>query len=284
MGTKSRRRLVAVATGGVLLFAALASGCVTTASQGRRMREDIDSLQVQVTELRKEQREQLAEGIKRIDDKLAEVNKSMEALGLTARRNDANFGVTVDQLITQLQSVRGDIETLRHQFDQFKDQSQAFQEQTEQRLAALKGDEALKAFQAKQQAKALEKPNRPGPFLALAKSELAARHVDVARDLLEEYLKRWPKEKGAAQARFLLGKSYFEEKAWRPAILELNKFREKWPHDPNIPEALYDIGESFAAIGLKPEAGKFFDALIKRHPNTPAARKARVRKKELGLK
>lgn len=287
MLTKSRRRPVASATGGVLLMGLLATGCVTTAEQGRRMRQDIDTLQVRVDELKKGQDAQskvLAEGIQRIDEKLAEVSRSMESLGLAARRNDADFGVTVDRLITELQSVRGDIETLRYQFEQFKKDSEAFRESADRRFAALKGDEALKAYDAKQQAQALEKPKEPAAFFALAKKELEAGHVDVARDLFDAFLKQWPKDARASQAQLLLGKSYYDAKAWRPAILELNEFREKYPKDPKLPDALLWIGESFAAIGLKPEAGTYFDALIKGYPKSPAARKARVRKKELGLK
>ncbi len=280
-----RRPRALVAVGGVVLL--LASGCVTTAEQGRRMRHDIDTLQGRVDGLRRDVESQKSDmanvqaTLQKVDGRLDAIEKTLQSVGFRAQKNDANFGATVDQVQGEIQTLKGTLEELRHDIDQVTQGQTDYQQKVDQQLASLKGAQAAKAFQAKQEAKKLATPTEPGPFLELARQKVKAKQYDVAQNLLKQFLKKWPKDKGAAEAQLLLADTYFAQQAWRPAILEYNRFREHHPKDRAMPRALLRIGEAFARIDLKPEAGKFFDALIHRYPHSKEARQARHLKRGL---
>lgn len=254
------------------------------------MRHDIDTLTARADAEHKAQvalaaRTAAIEGrLDKVDEQLDDIKQLLENVGLTARRTGANLGATVDQVHGELAGLKGDIAELHHELDTLKTTQQTFADDTAQKLAALKSKAALQAVQAKQKAAQLARPTTPGPFLALARKKLAAGDTDVAQDLLHDFLKRWPKDRHASDARLLLGRSFYDAKQWRPAILEYNKFRESYPKDKRMPGVLLNIGECFAQIDLKPEAGKFFDAVIHRYPHSHEARVARRRKKALKIR
>ena len=262
-------------------------GCVTTAEQGRRMKARIDAHDARLADLEArldQQDAKLAEAMQRLDAKITEMNQALEKLGLAARKNDAEFGVTVDRMLQELQEVRGGLEQLRHELDrQAKDQA-ALKEEMERRFASLGGKEGLAAYEAEKEKAKAPLPEEPAKFLALARAHHEKKEYDEARRLYQAFLKKWPKDPLAAEAQFGLGQSWYEEGAWRPAILEFNTFRETYPKHAKVPDALLRIGDAFAKIDLKPEAGKFYDAVVRNFPKTKAAGEAKKKKKALGLK
>ncbi len=282
----------------VALVLPLLAGCVTTAEQGRRMQAEIQDLQHAIDAERARNQAQdarIEEGLSQIDAKLAEVSRAMEALGLAARKNDADFGATLDGMIADIQSLRGAVEELKFRADRLESSLNETREEmrskveevkttTSQELEALKGDEAVAKLQARKKAKTLAEKGDRARLLAMAEGRLKEGEYDLARQIAQDYLKRWPDDPQAGGVQLLLAESYFRAKQYRPAILEYNKFREKYPKHPLMPGALFNIGEAFAALNLKPEAGRFWDAVIRRYPKSKAAQKARKRKRELKLK
>lgn len=274
-----RRPRALVAAGGVVLL--LASGCVTTAEQGRRMRHDIDTLQGRVDGLRQDVQTEklrlaaLQADLAKADGRLTAIEQTLQSVGFATKKTNANLGATVDQVQGEIQTLKGTIEELRHDIDQAQQTQTQFQETVKGQIADLKGAAAAKAFQAKQQAAKLARPTEPGPFLALARQKVQAKDYDLAQDLLHAFLKKWPKDKGAAEAQLLLADTYFDQSQWRPAILEYGKFRKEHPKDPRMPHALLNIGQAFEKIDLKPEAGKFYRAILRFYPRSKEARQAR---------
>lgn len=231
----------------------------------------------------------------RIAAKLGEVSRAMEALGFSARKNDADFGATLDGMLAEIQKLRGEVEELKHRAGQLEQALSETKTQvaasiedsrtaSKQEIEALKGNEAVAKLQDKQKARRLAESGDRKKLLDMAEGRLKEGEYAFAREIAQDYLKRWPDDPQAGGAQLLLAETYFRAKDYRPAILEYNRFREKYPEHPYLPGALFNIGESFVALGLKPEAGKFYDVVIKRYAETDTAGRARKRKKELGIK
>ncbi|RMG19460.1 MAG: outer membrane protein assembly factor BamD [Deltaproteobacteria bacterium] len=264
-----------------------AAGCVTTAEQGRRMQAQLDAHESRLADLEarlQAQETRLSRAMDRLDAKITEVNQALEKLGLAARKNDAEFGVTVDRMLQELQEVRGGLEQLRYELDRQAKAQATFEEATKRRLAELGGKESLAQYEAEQKAKAEPEATDPAEVLARARRHQAQGEHALARKLYQSIIDRWPDSPQAAEAQYGLALSWYEEGAWRPAILEFNTFREKYGKHEKVPDALLRIGDSFAKIGLEREAGTFYDAVIRNFPKTKAAGEAKKRKKGLGAK
>lgn len=75
--------------------------------------------------------------------------------------------------------------------------------------------------------------------------------------------------------------SFFEKKEFKSAILEYQKYVEKFPKGKKVPSATYKIGVSFQELGMKNEARAFYDEVISNFPKSEEARKAKSRLKSL---
>ncbi|MDF1562935.1 MAG: tetratricopeptide repeat protein [Deltaproteobacteria bacterium] len=291
-----RRRLLPA------LLVLLGTGCITTAEQGRRMQQRIEVLERRQAEqveaqaaAEARQKAALDEALGRIDAKLAEVTRAMDALGLSARKTDANFGATLDGMLTDIQKFRGELEELKYRTGQVeqgltdtKSEVATRLENTlteaQQQIEALKGDEAVAKLQAKQKAQRLAESGDRPKLLNMAEGRLKEGEYVLAREILQDYLKRWPDDPQAGGAQLLLAETYFRAKDYRGAIVAYGDLRKKYPDHPLMPGVLLNLGECFVALDLKQEAGQFYDAVIARYPKTDTAGKARKRKQELGIK
>jgi TolA-binding protein len=73
----------------------------------------------------------------------------------------------------------------------------------------------------------------------------------------------------------------FEEKKWREAIVEFQKYRDNNPKGKNYSDATYKIGAAFQELGFKDEAKAFFNEVVGKFPKSKSADKAKVRLKQL---
>ncbi len=268
-------------------------------SQIHRLQASLEAMEQAQAEAKARQKadlaEGLAEGLARIDAKLSEITRAMDVLGLSARKNDADFGATLDGMLAEIQKLRGEMEELKHRAGlleqgladtrtEVQAQLESSASAAQAQIEALKGDEAVAKLQSQKKAKRLAESGQRKKLLDLAEGRLKEGDFVFAREIVRDYLKRWPEDPMAGGAQLLLAETFFRAKDYRPAILEYNRFREGYPKHPLMPGALFNIGESFVALGLKPEAGKFYDVVIKRYKKSDTAGRARKRKKELGIK
>jgi len=261
-------RLLAPLAGALLLVSL--SGCVTTAEQGRRMQHTIDGHSVRLKAIEaslEEQQRQLAVSTARLDARLQEIDGALKKLGIDARRKDADFGVNVDRLIAETQALKGQIEEQRHALAQQQAQIEALQAQLAGAAAPVPRTEAAPP------AAPLDGPGA----LKAALAHLEAKRYAEARAAAEASLKANPESAEAPELRFLVADAWYQEGAWRPAIMEFNRFREAHKGHEKGADALYRIGDAFSKIDLKPEAGKFFKAVIRKYPKSEAARQAKAR-------
>jgi tol-pal system protein YbgF len=255
-----------------------ASACWTPAEKGRQMEARLDKLegesQASARQL-DEQRSAVRERIGAIDAKIDELNAA-------ARRSGADLAVNQDKMLDELTRLRGQLEELSHRLDQTEKALAQQKDETEGRFAALKGSGALAEYEARKKAQEIKRPADKNEFMALAQQQERTGDRAVARQLYDEFVKRWPTDPLSADAHFRLGELWFGDKRYREAILEYGKVAQDFPRSDKAPDALFRTGESMLALDLRPDARSLFEEVQRRYPGTTAARRAKQRLADLG--
>lgn len=207
-----------------------------------------------------------------------QLEETLETWNRSATRTTAEVAAATDELLREVQRLRGQLEEVTYRFD---DVSRRF-EVLERQLAALGGEEALRELEAKREVAQVERPQEKEAFFRLAKSELEKGNHVQARTLFEEFIANpnWKYDDLAPQAQLLIGDSFYAEKDYRAAIFAYQKARETWPRSRHLPDALYKLGISFDALGRKEEAIAFLQEAAK-FSGQDAGKKAKAKLNEL---
>ncbi|MDR3608213.1 MAG: tetratricopeptide repeat protein [Oligoflexia bacterium] len=223
-------------------------------------------------------------------------NRSAQANGATApqpgRIVDAQpqGAYAMDELrseLTQLQGRVEDVERARKDADEKaqkeqsgpaaqaqKDQSQKF----EARLAALElaQEKILTQLQKMQESQTAAATMSPEDALGAGKVAMESANYDAAIESFSTALKT-AKGKTAEDATFLRAEAYFQQKQYKKAIIDFSKFPEKYTQSKYMSRALYRIGQSFDALGMKDDAKGFYQELVDKHPKSKEAKMVRAK-------
>ncbi|HEX8536649.1 MAG TPA: tetratricopeptide repeat protein [Cystobacter sp.] len=262
----------------------LLSGCFYPAARGRALETRLDQLdasQAQIQAELKRTREQLDATLPLIDEKIAQVSKALDGLDKASRRSGADIGIQLQKTVEDLAQLRGQVETYVYKIGELEAALARTTEDTDKRLLALKGEDALKEAEARKKAEELKRPTDKKEFLALAQDKAKAGDVVLARQLYGEFLKKWPKDALVAEAHFGLGESYFAEDKCREALFEYGKLLQEHPKAPSTPEAYLRSSECFQKLKMQDEARLALEELVKGYPKTDAAKTAKTRLAEL---
>jgi tol-pal system protein YbgF len=228
-----------------------------------------------------EQRKAVRERIATVDAKIAEVQKKLDELNTSAHRSGADLAVNQDRLQEETVRLRGLLEEEGHKLELLESALGQQKSDTDARFAALKGAGALEEWEAKKKAEQLKRPSDKQEFFALAQAQEGKGERAVARELYEEFVKKWPSDPRAADAHFRLGELWYGDRRYRQAILEYGKVAQDFPRSDKAPDALLRTGESMLALDLKNDAKELLEEVIKRYPRSTAARRAKARLAEL---
>jgi tol-pal system protein YbgF len=267
-----------------LLLLLPAAACWVPIERGRQMEERIDRVEEQnrlAGKQMEEQRGVLRERVTEADKKIAEVQRKLDELNTAARRTGADLGVEVDRLREEVARLRGATEEDQHRIQALAQLLEKLRSDMEGRFAALKGAGALEEYEARRKADQLQRPADKLAFLQLAQDQEKAGEKAVARELYEEFVRKWPVDPRAADAWFRVGELQYGAGRHREAILAYGKVAEGFPRSDKVPDAMLRTGESMVALGLPADAKGIFEEVVKRFPKTTAAKKARDRLAEL---
>ena len=141
----------------------------------------------------------------------------------------------------------------------FKERDQVYREEFTKLHADL---DALKA-----QFAALQTQQQQAAAAALqAQADAAAANAKAAE---------------AAKDPWATAEEKFEQKAWRDAILDYEKYRKTNPKGKNFAAATYKIGVCFQEMGSADDARAFFEEVISKFPKAKEAKSAAIRLKKL---
>jgi len=192
-------------------------------------------------------------------------------------------GYAIDELKAEFTRMEGRIEDLeRSQKD--KDASNKSLSQDREELKKL--DARLQLVEQSQAniTEELKKLHDAPPLVdssevfAKAKAQYADQDYEGAAESFASYLKI-PRVKKTDEATFLKAECYYKLKQYKKAIVEYSKFPEKFTRSNLMSEALYKIGLSFDALGMRDDAKGFYQEIIEKYPKSPEAKKARKKVK-----
>jgi TolA-binding protein len=269
-----------------LLAAVLAAlpGCFYPRSRGLALETKVDRLSADNTRLNeelKQARGQLDATLPRIDEKVAQVTEALESLDKAARRNDADIGVQLQKALEDMAQLRGQVETYVYKISELEAALGRLTQDAEKKQLAQQGVDAVKEAEAKKQAEALQRPADKKEFLALAQQKAKAGEVALARQLYNEFMKKWAKDPLMGEAHFGMGETYFVEDKCREALFEYGKVLQDFAKTPSAPEAYLRSSDCFTKLKMKEESRLALEELVKSHPKSEAAKTAKTKLAEL---
>lgn len=266
-----------------LIAAALAAavgGCFYPAERGRAIEARMERLESDNHALREEldkTKADLDAQLPKIDAKIAEVSKALTDLDKAARRSGADTSVQVQKNVEDLAELRGQMELYLHQLEELRGQLQTAQADTEQKMLQMMSPEQAKAYQDRKKLEALERPADPKAFLALADQKARAGDTGVARNLYDEFLRKWPRHELAGEAEFGLGELWYKNDKCREALGAYGKVIQEYPNTKSAPEAYLRSSDCFGKLNMHDEAKLALEEVVKNHPKSAAAKTAKAK-------
>lgn len=145
--------------------------------------------------------------------------------------------------------------------------------------AATQGSAATKEPGTKDPAASAEVKD-PAELVKLANEHLKAGRNEAAEAVLQRMLKEHPTHEKAAEARYRLGEVAFNSKNFPLAVLRFQEVIDSHKKSKWAPWAMLRQGEAFAAQGQKDNAELFYEELVKKWPDSDAAKEAKDKLKK----
>ena len=268
----------------ILIVSMLLSGCVVT-EQDLQMQRDLLEMKRRLGETERALKELQ-------DDASGGVRAHVETLA----RNQADFQAELDGVRVDLQSMQGQTgdqervnEDIQQDLTLLRDELSLQIVDHEQRLSLLEGgggvdlQKPVTASSPMILAQPVVKPQAatPGGESAAELYERALKTIREQRDfvagreMMETFLKRYPKDDLAVNAAYWIGETYYAEKAYEQSILQFEEVIETYGEHPKVASAMLKQALAFEASGDKATAELLLQKLIKRYPLSGEAEKAK---------
>ena len=267
-----------------LIVSMLLSGCVVT-EQDLQMQRDLLEMKRRLGETERALKELQ-------DDASGGVRAHVETLA----RNQADFQAELDGVRVDLQSMQGQTgdqervnEDMRQDLTLLRDELSLQIVDHEQRLSLLEGgggvdlQKPVTASSPTILAQPVVKPQAATPsgesapelYERALKMIREQRDFAAGREMMETFLKRYPKDDLAVNAAYWIGETYYAEKAYEQSILQFEEVIETYGEHPKVASAMLKQALAFEASGDKATAELLLQKLIKRYPLSGEAEKAK---------
>jgi tol-pal system protein YbgF len=114
-----------------------------------------------------------------------------------------------------------------------------------------------------------------------AMQEYQQGNYERAMVLFKQFLNQYPKAPQAGSSQYWIGESLYAQKQYEAAIVAFDEVIRKYPEDAKTPAALLKQGYAFAELKDLRNARFFLQQVQKKYPNTPEAKQAEERLKQL---
>lgn len=259
---------------------------------GERLNNEVYALQTQVNAMQQALAE-LQETEKQRKKQLAQMSAELADLSKSARRNDADIGVNIDEVRETIARLKGQVESFNQRVTDLEANTSKTQEELDlrfQNLAEQQKIEEAQSEEAKQEA--IEEAKRrerllssPGELFKEVDTLIEKDQPQEARRLLRELMLRKEDdrsfERGRARAQFLVGETFFAEGNYQQAAAEYNTVRKNHGRSKWTAHAIYKLGRCFEQLNLPGDAKLFYQTVRKKYPRSEVAKEARARLKAL---
>ena len=116
------------------------------------------------------------------------------------------------------------------------------------------------------------------------KAQLAAMNEERGRAAQAAADAKAKADKEADADPFQLGENKYDQKNWREAILDFERYRKNNPKGKKFASATLKIGDSFKELGMADEARAFYEEVISKFPKSKEAGQADKKLKSLKKK
>ena len=122
----------------------------------------------------------------------------------------------------------------------------------------------------------------PSRMLDTAKSDYFSGSYASAVTGFDSLLRTFPTSEAAAEAQFMLGETYSQQKRYPDAVNAYTAAIQKFPRSMWVPEAYYKRGKAQESLGTPEAARASYEMLLKTYPDTPSAGLAKQALDRLG--
>lgn len=264
----------------------LSSGACAHYSQqdGEQLETEVFALQTRI-EAMSAQLDEVAETQAQHRETLSKLVAEVGDLNLAARRNDADFGVQLEDVLQAMARLEGSTALLDERVSSLESATTAAREELDLRLENLEDGEAPSPAAAGGDDDRAALLGDPEAALDRAAKMIDRGQPAAARRLVRALTLRNEKNRSfrrhAARAQFLVAETYFAEGSYQQAAAEYNEVRKSFPKASEVPTAFFKLGLCFERLSLPKDAKLFYQTVVKQYPRSSAAANARQRLKAL---
>ncbi len=112
-------------------------------------------------------------------------------------------------------------------------------------------------------------------FAGALKTFQTGEHGQAVLELMD-FVGKYPKHPLVARAQLWIGDAYFKQRDYRQALVEFRKAVDAAPPGSAAADAWLKIGQAYAALRERPAATAAWQRVLREHPETEAAGRART--------
>lgn len=262
----------------LVLCALSVTGCMKK-SDGQRLMAQAQEHERRLSELEEglaTERRELGEAVAQAHTKVEELQEVLTQATAVVTRNSADVGAQVEELQGQLATLQGQLAELENSLRETRGRVDEQGQQLEGQLRRFARSAGVEVALEER-----EIPSDPSALLQAARQAQSAGQGGRARALFTEFVRRHHDDDQADDAQLAIGQSYLGDRQPARALGALQKVIQDFPQGDAVDDALFSMGEAFFALHACTDARSAFETLLRAHPRSPLARRARAKIREI---
>jgi TolA-binding protein len=283
------RRLLAVA-----LWVAPAVFCADKSIL--ELQRDVAALQEQVRGLQKslddkfadlaqKQADQVRAAAEQSGKSLASIGDRMQKSIQDRQDQESQNSIAMAGMGARLQGISSDVATIK---DSLADLNTTLAKLATQITDLANAVKTMQTPVAPPSGQATLDPNAPqisaSDLMSSAERDRSGGSLDLALQEYRDFLKWYPNDGQASEARYRIGWIQYSLKHWDEAATSFDQVVENYAESNRIAESLFYKGKSLVELGRWPEANDAFRLLRQRFPGSPLAKESAGIKPPAGKK
>ena len=255
----------------------LLNGCFffTSRDDGEQLKQEVQHLQDRLSKLETEagaNRTELEEMIARAQEQVESLDETLSKATRVLARNSADFGAEMEVLRNDINESKGAVAEITHELGQMQQSIDDTNKKVNEFALAAGLD--IPIDESKVPAQATE-------HFKMIKDSMSRERYGEARSLATVYQERYPRASNLDELQLIIGQSYVAQKRYAKALGALRRLADNYPQSSYMPEALYEMANSFFMLGDCTDARILVDTITKRYKTSPFADKAKLLKETM---